>query len=348
MRIAKNTLQTVVALIVSLYGSHTYGAESPTCSDGVTLILSVPQASQGGVIVADLRSKNPLDGISGRWSDRDVSFWKTTDSAANEISAKKMAANNTKSPRRSSRRPTVEPNPTGDHREALLGVDLEKSPGSYVFSVTATLADETPVQCTATLPIQAGKFATEKLTVDSKFVEPNVQQAKRAEADQVKLRSIFDHVTDERYWQGPFQMPLSGTLAGTNFGKRRILNGQPRSPHTGADFPSLTGTPVHATQNGRVVLAEELYFSGNTVILDHGLGVYSLYGHLSQIDVAVGDAVTSGSVLGKVGATGRVTGPHLHWGVTLNKARVDPVKLVGAFRPPSRTPRPRRSHSKPS
>jgi murein DD-endopeptidase MepM/ murein hydrolase activator NlpD len=93
---------------------------------------------------------------------------------------------------------------------------------------------------------------------------------------------------------------------------------------------------VHATQNGQVVLAEELYFSGNTVILDHGLGVYSLYGHLSSIDVAVSDQVTTGTLLGKVGATGRVTGPHLHWGLTVNKARINPVQLVHLYEPQRR------------
>jgi murein DD-endopeptidase MepM/ murein hydrolase activator NlpD len=176
--------------------------------------------------------------------------------------------------------------------------------------------------------VTAGRFATEKLIVEKQFVEPNEQQASRAVAEQKKLRELFDRVTPEKLWQGSFRMPLAGSKQGTNFGKRRILNGQPRSPHTGADFPAPTGTPVHATQSGRVVLAEELYFSGNTVIVDHGLGVYSLYGHLSATDVAVGDSVKAGIILGKVGATGRVTGPHLHWGITVNKARVNPVRLV--------------------
>jgi murein DD-endopeptidase MepM/ murein hydrolase activator NlpD len=89
---------------------------------------------------------------------------------------------------------------------------------------------------------------------------------------------------------------------------------------------------VYATQSGHVVLAEELYFSGNTVIIDHGLGVYSLYGHLSEFAVAAGDDVKVGGLIGKVGATGRVTGPHLHWGVTVNKARVNPVQLVAVLR----------------
>jgi len=94
------------------------------------------------------------------------------------------------------------------------------------------------------------------------------------------------------------------------------------------DLPGTTGTPVHAAQRGRVALAEELFFSGNTVVVDHGLGIYTFYGHLSEIDVKAGDALETGAVLGKVGATGRVTGPHLHWGLTVERARVNPLFLV--------------------
>jgi murein DD-endopeptidase MepM/ murein hydrolase activator NlpD len=93
-------------------------------------------------------------------------------------------------------------------------------------------------------------------------------------------------------------------------------------------LPAITGTPVHAAQSGRVVLAEELYFSGNTVLVDHGLGIYTFYGHLSEISVKVGDEVGLGALLGKVGATGRVTGPHLHWGLTVDRARVNPLQIV--------------------
>jgi murein DD-endopeptidase MepM/ murein hydrolase activator NlpD len=180
--------------------------------------------------------------------------------------------------------------------------------------------------------VRKGQYATEKLQVEKQFVEPDAEQIKRANEERQKLRDIFDRVTPERLWDGKFRIPLDGVTSGTNFGKRRILNGVPGSPHGGTDLRAITGTPVHAAQRGKVVLAEELFFAGNAVVVDHGLGIYTFYGHLSEIGVKVGDALETGAVLGKVGATGRVTGPHLHWGLTVEKARVNPlliVKLLG-------------------
>jgi murein DD-endopeptidase MepM/ murein hydrolase activator NlpD len=304
MRIAKNLLKTAVLAGLLLPASVKSATGNAHCTGGVELSLSALQASQGSLILAQLRSQKSLREVTGKWNERNVYFWESGSSAATRREA-------------------------SNHRdEALLGVDLEKAPGDYEFSVSATTENGEQAECTATLTIRAGKFATESLTVQKQFVEPNEQQAQRAVAEQEKLRQIFDHITAEKLWHGPFRVPLTGGVRGTNFGKRRILNGQPRSPHTGADFPAPTGTLIHATQSGRVVLAEELYFSGNTVIIDHGLGIYSLYGHLSATDAAVGDAVKAGQVIGKVGATGRVTGPHLHWGMTVNKARVNPMQLV--------------------
>src|SRR6266478_3149013 len=167
-----------------------------------------------------------------------------------------------------------------------------------------------------------------KVQGEKQFVEPSPEQIKRADEERQKLRNIFDRVTPERLWDGKFRIPLDGVTTGSNFGRRRILNRNPGSPHSGVDLRGATGTPVHAAQRGRVVLAEELFFAGNTVVVDHGLGIYTLYGHLSEIDAKVGDALEAGAVLGKVGATGRVTGPHLHWGLTVEKARVNPLQLV--------------------
>ena len=304
MRIAKNVLKAVALGGLLLPAGVTSAAVNAHCTGVAELKLSAPQASQGSLILAVVRSQKAMREVTGKWNERNIYFWRGDSSVA------------------------VRGGVHTYQSQALLGVDLEKAPGDYEFSVSATMENGEHAECTAALTVRAGKFATESLTVQKQFVEPNEQQAQRAVAEQEKLRQIFDHITPEKLWHGPFRLPLTGGVRGTNFGKRRILNGQLRSPHTGADFPAPTGTPIHATQSGRVVVAEELYFSGNTVIIDHGLGVYSLYGHLSATDVAVGDAVKAGAVIGKVGATGRVTGPHLHWGVTVNKARVNPIQLV--------------------
>jgi murein DD-endopeptidase MepM/ murein hydrolase activator NlpD len=260
------------------------------------LHLSAPESSQGSLLLAEVKSAKPLTEIKGDWGGRTVLFWQ-------------------------------EGNTTVVHK-GLLGVDLEKAPGAYELKVTGQTTGDEKIACSATIEVRAGRFATEKLTVGKQFVEPSAEQIKRADEERQKLRDIFDQVTPQRLWDGMFRIPLDGATTGSNFGRRRILNGNPGSPHGGADFPAVTGTPVHAAQRGRVVLAEELFFSGNTVVIDHGLGIYTFYGHLSEIDVKVGDELETSAVLGKVGATGRVTGPHLHWGLTVERARVNPVLIV--------------------
>jgi len=260
------------------------------------LRLSSPVSSQGSLLLVELKSARALTEVKGDWGGRSVPFWQE------------------------------------DGREAtqagLLGIDLEKAPGSYELKVTAQNAAGGKVVCSAKIAVRAGKFATERLQVGKQFVEPNPEQIKRADEERQRLREIFDRVTPERLWNGKFRVPLDGVSAGGNFGRRRILNGQPGSPHSGMDFPVPAGTPVHAAQRGRVVLAEELFFSGNTVVIDHGLGTYTFYGHLSSIRAKAGDPIEAGAVLGETGATGRVTGPHLHWGLTVNRARVNPLEIV--------------------
>ncbi len=273
--------------------------------------MSAPATAQGTLLVAQIRSAKPLSEVNGRWNERDVPFWQEREKEQGAASA--------------------------DVRKALLGVDLEKAEGKYEFIVAAQLQGGGRVSCRTAVEVKQGHFATENLTVKKQFVEPNPEQEARAEAETKRLREIYDRVTPERLWDGPFRVPLDGEFKGSNFGKRRVLNGHPGSPHGGVDFPAPTGTPVHAAQKGRVVLAEELFFSGNTVLVDHGLGIYTFYCHFSEIDAKVGDEVVAGTVLGKVGATGRVTGPHLHWGLTIQRARVnalDIVKVLGGSQVP--------------
>jgi murein DD-endopeptidase MepM/ murein hydrolase activator NlpD len=277
-------------------------AQAEDCGSGVHLQLSAPDTAQGSLLFVTVRSVKPLAEVSGRWNERVVPFWLAR---VKENSASRAEV-----------------------RHALLGVDLQKPAGKYEFTVSAQLPDGAQVTCREMVEVKEGHFPTENLTVKKQFVEPDPEQLARAEAETKRLREIFDHVTPERLWNGPFRMPLDGAFKGANFGRRRVLNGHPGSPHTGVDFPAPTGTPVHASQSGRVVLAEPLFFSGNTVIVDHGLGIYTLYCHFSEIDVKVGESVKAGAILGKVGATGRVTGPHLHWGLTVERARVNALDIV--------------------
>jgi len=277
--------------------------------------LSAPSSSQGSLLLLEVRSRKPLSEVTAEWNSKNVPFWQVSSVDSN---SSKGAPSNL--------------------RQAILGVDLEKAPGTYSLSVRVQSSDGKPASCTLQIPIRAGKFATEKLQVGKEFVEPSQEQIKRANEERDKLRAIFDQVTPEKLWDGDFRVPLDGVTTGGNFGKRRVLNAQPGSPHSGVDFPAVTGTPVHAAQVGRVALAQELFFSGNTVVVDHGLGIYTFYGHLSEIDVKVGDDLQSGQVLGKVGATGRVTGPHLHWGLTVERARVNPLQLVKLLANPSKKP----------
>jgi hypothetical protein len=243
------------------------------CGRGVTLKLSAVESSQGSLLLVEVRSRVPILELSAEWDDKKVPFW--------QASAAQPAGKST----------------TRDLRRALLGVDLEKPPGTYLLLTHVMVANGNPASCTVQIPVRRGKFATESLHVGQEFVEPDPDQIKRANEERDQLRHIFDQVTPQKLWAGKFRVPLDGVTTGSNFGKRRILNGRPGSPHGGVDFPATTGTPVHAAQSGRVVLAQELFFSGNTVVVDHGLGIYTFYGHLSAIDVKVGDTVDSGQVL---------------------------------------------------
>jgi murein DD-endopeptidase MepM/ murein hydrolase activator NlpD len=273
---------------------------SVRCADDVQLTLSAANASQGSLLLGRFTAGEPLANIAANLDGEPIPVWK---------------------------KDTVSDGAAAGWR-LLVPVNLEQTPGKYLLAVDAKTNKGEKITCQLSVPVNAGKFATESLKVAPQFVEPDPQQLERAKAEQQRLRDIYATVTPEKLWHGPFRTPLDGVTSGKNFGRRRVLNGEPSSPHTGVDFPAPTGTPVHAPQAGKVVLAEPLFFAGNTVIIDHGLGVYTLYGHLSQISVKVGDSLTPGEILGKVGATGRVTGPHLHWGLTIGRAHVDALQIV--------------------
>jgi murein DD-endopeptidase MepM/ murein hydrolase activator NlpD len=215
-----------------------------------------------------------------------------------------------------------------DRWTTILGVDLDTKPGEHTADAFFTMQDGTVEKHEAVVQVQSKKYPTTELKVEDKYVELSKPDLARALKEAKEIETIYARITAEPLWDKAFAVPIPGETTGTNFGHRRVFNGQPRAPHAGADLHAGMGTPVHAANRGRVVLAKNLFFTGNTVILDHGLGVYSLYAHFSRIDVKVGQMVSNGELIGLSGATGRVTGPHLHWGMMVQGARVDPFTLV--------------------
>ncbi len=213
----------------------------------------------------------------------------------------------------------------------LVGIDLGVQPGRHVLEVQARSTQRETRALQAVFYVQPKEFPVRRIQVEERYVEPPPEELERIRREQELVRRIFAELTPEPLWDGEFLVPVPGEVISA-FGKRSIINGQPRSPHSGVDLRGAAGTPVKAPNRGRVVLARELYFSGNTVILDHGLGLFSYFAHLSSFDVAEGDLVEKGAVVGRVGATGRVTGPHLHWTVRLAETRVDPLSLLEAVR----------------
>jgi hypothetical protein len=213
----------------------------------------------------------------------------------------------------------------------LIGVDVEMRPGDYPVSVTIEKPGGGRLTGKYILSVKAKQFPTRRLTVAPSFVNPPPDTLERISREAERLESLFRQSTP-RDEVGPFRMPLAAT-PGNTFGARSIFNGQARNPHGGLDFGSPTGTPIAAPAAGAVALAEDLYFTGNTVILDHGRGLFSVLAHLSKMTVTAGDQIGAGEIVGAVGATGRVTGPHLHWGARLNTARIDPRALVEILAP---------------
>jgi murein DD-endopeptidase MepM/ murein hydrolase activator NlpD len=208
---------------------------------------------------------------------------------------------------------------SGERWLAIVGIPLATEPGTHKLRVDTASG-------TQHVPFEVGpkKYRTQYLTVkDQRKVEPNPEDLKRIETENKRSDAALSLFTPTDTPAFALRVPVQGTRS-DSYGSRRFFNGQPRKPHSGMDIAAAKGTPIVAPAAGTVVEAGDFFFNGNTLYIDHGYGLVTMYCHLDKLQVKVGDRVAAGDPLGTVGATGRVTGPHLHWGVALNRAMVDP------------------------
>lgn len=272
------------------------GSGAWTAGFGASLAMTVKQGDVFALVIgtADIADVSNTAGLVVRFGDRDWPVFATPDGVG-----------------------------------ALIGVDMEAAPGSQDV-VLQRNAENGPVVLTrGAVTVEPGDFGIQTLTLPDKQVDLDSGALQRVEVDQRAMLASMQDVTP-RLWDSPFVLPSEGPLQHT-FGRRRVINGQPRRPHSGEDITAPTGATVVAINHGVVRLVGDQFFSGKSIVVDHGLGLYSMYFHLSETAVHVGDRVVKGQVIGKVGATGRVSGPHLHWGVRLLGARVNPLSLNAAL-----------------
>ena len=287
-------LALVVLAAVAFAVGSAAGQSARAASPGLAIEASVRAPKQGSVVALSIRSDHPLTSLALEQAGRAL---------------------------------PVDGDGTGTLFRALVGIDLDAPTGDLRLRITPVPVTGVSASIAYALRVVSGRFAVQRLKVRAGYVDLSPELLERVRADQAAVREVWASGEPVRRWRGPFLRPVEAEPA-DNFGVRRIFNGQPRAPHNGVDFRAPEGTPVVAPAEARVAMAADLYFSGRTIILDHGAGLFTTYFHLSRIEVAAGEIVGPGRVIGAVGSTGRSTGPHLHWGARLHGARVNPLDLL--------------------
>lgn len=219
---------------------------------------------------------------------------------------------------------------------SLAGVSLETKPGSYLVQLNGTSMTGEEISFERRIAVGKAKHKRISVSVSKKFTEPSAEQLKTIAEDKQVKESLFKRVTPGREWSGDFRAPVTAQISDV-FGTERVFNGKVQSYHQGLDFGVPSGTPVSALNSGTVLLARNLYFEGNCVVIDHGQGLLSLYLHLSEFAVKEGQPVKRGEVIGLSGGTGRATGPHLHVAVRWQGIYLDPATLMSLKMPGSPT-----------
>ena len=258
------------------------------------------QLTNGSPCLFTVELPHPANSVAGKWQGHDITFFHSKDER---------------------------------HWYALVGVDVEVSPGEYPLTIEATLPGGNKQTLHREVTVGAAPYTKITLTVPDKFVQPNAEALKQIEADKAVKDKAFADTRPTPQWSGDFTAPLKVAPRSDSFGTRRVFNGTLASVHRGLDYHARPGTPVMAINFGRVVLAQPLYYEGNCIVIDHGMGLMTVYMHLSKFKVTEGDTVRQGQVIALSGGTGRATGPHLHLGVRWQGAYLDPQKLFALSLP---------------
>jgi murein DD-endopeptidase MepM/ murein hydrolase activator NlpD len=271
----------------------------PDCTAGTALSVSVSARAfvPGEPLLLTVNSASQLANLEGEFLDQTVFFTRRAEPAGQEL---------------------------------WLGwtmISLDQKPGTETIAIRGQTVEGSPVSTGHAIIIKPKHFPEERLTVGSGYVNPPAELEQRLQRERQQLAGIYRSRQPIEPSRSAFIRPVPGEQTST-FGTRRFFNDEPRSPHPGLDFRAATGTEVKAAGSGQVSLAQDLHYSGNTVILDHGGGLFTLYAHLSEIFVEPGDPVDIGQLVGLSGATGRVTGPHLHWGAKIGSTPFDPMALL--------------------
>ena len=208
----------------------------------------------------------------------------------------------------------------------LAGVGIDTASGQYILALEATLTNGARIISSHPVTVGRGNYPTIDILVPQQFTEPDAETLARIKKERAIKNKAFSRITNERLWIGGFAAPIDSVI--TDFyGVKRIFNGARQSIHQGLDFRADTGTPIGAMNNGTVLIAQRMFYEGGFIVLNHGRGLMTLYMHLSEIKVNEGDRVKTGQIIGSSGATGRVTGPHLHVGVRWQGFYLNPETL---------------------
>jgi murein DD-endopeptidase MepM/ murein hydrolase activator NlpD len=291
-------LRALTAALILAVGDLVGAAQSEQAPD---LIAWTPALLESGSpCLFTMKTQAGTTAVTGKWQGRDVTFFRGGD---------------------------------GLSWYALVGIDVEVTQGTYPLTVDVVATGEKHQTLHRDVSVQAAKYAKVTLHVPDKFVQPDAEALKQIEADKVVKEKAFANTEPKPEWSESFLPPLKMAPKSDSFGTRRVFNGTLASVHRGLDYRAAPGTRVASINSGRVVLARALYYEGNCVVIDHGMGLMSVYMHLSKFMAAEGDEVTRGEVIALSGGSGRATGPHLHLGVRWQGAYLDPAKLFALALP---------------